>query len=170
MTGPPMWPEIIRVAGEVARSEPQVSMVCGYDKTPESRNALGVAIDLGGRLSAFLHVVHAIDLRDYPIDPDRPDFEEKAAATLAEEERVATGLLRHYPWGWRYLAGRGDPARLLMRVADEHDALMIVIGSKGEGLHVLVERLISPAVSHRLIERAKRPVLIVSHPPAPGSQ
>jgi nucleotide-binding universal stress UspA family protein len=170
MTGPTLRPQIIRVAGEVARSEPQVSVVCGYNQTPESRDALGVAVDVGGRLSAFLHVVHAIDLRDYPIDPDRPDFEEKAAATLAEEERVATGLLRHYLWGWTYLAGRGDPARLLMSVADEHDALMIVVGSKGEGLHVLVERLISPAVSHRLIERAKRPVLVVSHSPVPGSR
>jgi nucleotide-binding universal stress UspA family protein len=170
MTATPLRPETIRVAGEAARSEPQVSMVCGYDRTPESRDALGVAVDLGGRLSAFLHVVHAIDLRDYPIDPDRADYEEKGAATLAEEKRVATELLRHYPWGWTYLAGRGDPARLLMSVADHHDALMIVVGSKGEGLHVLVERLISPAVSHRLIERAKRPVLIVSHSAVSGSQ
>jgi nucleotide-binding universal stress UspA family protein len=138
-------------------------MVLGYDRTPESREAFAVAVDLGSRLSAFLHVVHAIDLRDYPIDPDIPDWEEKASATLAEERNIATELLRHYVWGWNYLAGRGDPARLLMSVADEHDALMIVVGSRGEGLHVLGERLISPAVSHRLIDRSKHSVLVVGH-------
>ncbi len=162
MTGTAVRPQIIEVAGGPSRSEPHVSMVLGYDRTPESRNAFDVTLDLGARLMAFLHVVHAIDLRDYPIDPDSADWEAKAAATLAEERKIATGLLRQYPWGWSYLAGRGDPARLLMSVADDHDALMIVVGSKGEGLHVLVERLISPAVSHRLIERAKRPVLVVS--------
>jgi nucleotide-binding universal stress UspA family protein len=162
-------PHVIRVAGEASRSEPRVSMVLGYDRTPESRGAFEVALDLGGRLSAFLHIVHAIDLRDYHIDPDLPDFEEKAATTLAEERRIAIALLRHYLWGWTYLAGRGDPVRLLMSVADEHDAIMIVVGSRGEGLHVLVERLVSRAVSHRLIERAKRPVLVVSGLPARAS-
>jgi nucleotide-binding universal stress UspA family protein len=155
-------PQVNRVAGEAARSEPRVSMVLGYDQTPESLDALTVALELGGRLSAFLHVVHAIDLQDYPIDPDTRDFEEKAAAMLAEERRVASELLRPYLWGWTYLAGHGDPASLLMRVANEHEALMIVVGSRGEGLHVLVERLISPAVSHRLIERSRRPVLVVN--------
>jgi len=64
--------------------------------------------------------------------------------------------------GWTYQTGRGDPARLLISVADEHDALMIVVGSRGEGLHVFVERLISPSVAHRLIEHSRRPVLVVS--------
>jgi nucleotide-binding universal stress UspA family protein len=94
-------------------------MVLGYDHTPESRDAFEVAVDLSGRLSAFLHVVHAIDRRDYPIDLDLPNFAEEAEATLAEERRVATALLHHYLCGWTYLAGLGDPGRLLS-VADEH--------------------------------------------------
>jgi nucleotide-binding universal stress UspA family protein len=169
MTGTAVRPQIIRVAGEASRSDPQVSIVVGYDRTPQSREAVAVAMDLGSRLGSFLHVVHAIDLRDYPIDPDAHDWEDKAAETLAEARRVATALLHHYVWGWTYLAGRGDPARLLMSVANEHDALMIVVGSRGEGLHVLVERLISPPVSHRLIDRSRRPVLVVNRPPANAS-
>jgi nucleotide-binding universal stress UspA family protein len=156
--------ELFRIAGGDARSEPQASLVVGHDRMPESREALGVAIDLASRMCAHIHVVHAVDLTDYPINPDAPDWEEKAQITLAEERKAVTQLLRNHVWGWTYLVGRGDPARLLISVANELDSLMIIVGSRGEGLHLVVERLISPAVSHRLIERARRPVLVVSHP------
>jgi nucleotide-binding universal stress UspA family protein len=153
--------ELIRIAGDEEEAELRASIVVGHDRMPESRNALVVAIGFASRLSAHVHVVHAADLRDYPIDPDAADWEERAADALVEERKVATELLRSHLWGWTYLAGRGSPAQLLMSVANEHDSLMIVLGSRGEGLHVLLERLISPAVTHRLIERSRCPVLVV---------
>lgn len=140
------------------------SIVVGFDRFAESHDALDVGISFAARLGAHIHVVHAKHLDDYPIDPDAADWEEKAQETLVEERLAAVEALRSHTYGWTYHAARGDPAKVLISVADEHDALMIVVGSRGEGWRLTFERLIQPAVSHRLIEHARRPVLVVSHP------
>lgn len=52
--------------------------------------------------------------------------------------------------------GRAGPTRRdeviraveLARAADDHDALLIVVGTRGEGLRVAILRLIEPSVSH----------------------
>ena len=64
--------------------------------------------------------------------------------------------------------GRGDPALRLNQVAKEHDALMVIVGSRGEGVRAALGRLIQPAVSHRLIHDARFPVLVVRHPHEPS--
>jgi hypothetical protein len=46
------------------------ALVVGHDRFPESDHALTTAADLAGRLHAFVHVVHAVCLDDYPVDPD----------------------------------------------------------------------------------------------------
>lgn len=140
------------------------SIVIGFDRHSESHDALEVGIGFAARLGAHIHVVHAKDLEDYPIDPDAADWEEQAEKAVAEERLAAVEALRNHAYGWTYHDGRGDPASALISVADEHDALMIVVGSRGEGWRFILERLFEPAVSHRLIEHARRPVLVVSHP------
>ena len=51
----------------------------------------------------------------------------------------------------------GDPADALLRVAQSRDAREIVVGSRGRGRF----RSILGSVSHELLERADRPVVIV---------
>lgn len=114
--------------------------------------------------AAQLHVVHAVNLADYPIDPDRPDWDEQARRTLGEERAAVAAVLGDHRTGWTYQARHGGPARLLVAVADEHGALMIIVGSRGEGWRVVLERLLAPSASHRLIRRCQRPVLVVSRP------
>jgi nucleotide-binding universal stress UspA family protein len=143
---------------------PQATLVLGYDRRPESQDALQVAVDMARRLSAQLHVVHAIDLDDYPIDPESADWDDQARLVLAGERAVVASVLGEHSTGWTYQAGHGDPATFLVAVADEHDAIMIIVGSRGEGWRVSLERLLSPSVSHRLINDCQRPVLVVSHP------
>jgi len=137
------------------------SIVLGHDRQPQSQAALAVAIDLACRLSAHLHVVHAIDLSDAPIDPDDADWEAQTKRALATERDEIAASLRGHATGWSYRVGHGDPARLLADTADESEALMIIIGSRGEGLRASVGRLGSAPVSHRLIQHAKQPVLVV---------
>lgn len=157
----PGLPEVVDVEGHDV-SHP--SIVVGFDRHGESHDALDVGIGFAARLGAHVHVVHARNVDDYPIDPDAADWESQAAENLVEERLAAVEALRNHAYGWTYHAARGDPANALISVADEHDALMIVVGSRGEGWRLRVERLIEPAVSHRLIEHAHRPVLVVSHP------
>jgi nucleotide-binding universal stress UspA family protein len=54
----------------------------GHCRDAASHAALEVAANLAVRLHAELHVVHCIDLSDYPIHPDAHDWEAQAQAHL----------------------------------------------------------------------------------------
>ena len=138
-----------------------VHLVLGYDASLASQGALAVATNLAGRLQAELHIVHAIALTDYPIDPDRADWEEQGSLALAAEREAIEAALRFHSSGWTYHEWRGEPVRLLCQLADAHEALMVIVGinhaGRGAGLH----RLITGSVSRRLTEQAPCPVLVV---------
>ena len=140
------------------------TLVLGHGRDASSDRALTVAADLGRRLGARLHVVHALCLEDYPIDSDAADWEEQGAAAVAEERRHVEHLLARAPLQWSYEARRGEPAAVLTRAADEHDALMIVVGSRGESLRRALARLADPSVSHGVIGHQRHPVLVVPLP------
>jgi nucleotide-binding universal stress UspA family protein len=62
---------------------------------------------------------------------------------------------------WTYEARHGDPAKVLCGVAEERNALLIVVGSRGEGLRRALGRLVDPSISHGVIQHQHRPVLVV---------
>lgn len=150
----------LRIAG-TARDPSGTSLVVGHDRHPAADAALRVAVDLARRLRADLHVVHGVDLFDYPIDPDAADWEQQALAALAEQRRRVHAALADFPLAWTYQAGHGSPAGLLGRVAEETAALMIIVGSHGEGPGATFERLLAGSVSRTVLRRQHRPVLIV---------
>jgi nucleotide-binding universal stress UspA family protein len=154
---------VVHLAGRAGHDN-GTTLVVGFDRSPEARAALACAAELGIRLGAHLHVVHAISLDDYPIDPDVGEWEDEARRMLEGERADLTAILSDHPCGWSYLAGRGDPVELLVESADERDALMIVVGTRGEGLRGAVHRLLGPSISHGLIGHAERPVLVVKEP------
>lgn len=156
---------------ELERGEPsgqaRAAMVVGFDRSAASLGALGKAAEIGEMLRAELHVVHAIDLSDYPVDPDADDWEEQAAKSLQDERDRVSTTLADYPCGWSYVALRAEPADALNRIAEQYEALMIVVGTRSHGWRHLFERLSGPSVSHRLINHGHRPVLVVGyHPPS----
>ncbi len=142
---------------------PTSAIVVGFDRSAASLAALGKAAELGGRMGAELHVVHAVDLDDYPVDPDGDDWEEQAATNLEEEHQRVTAALAGYPCPWSYLPVRAEPAEALTRTAEQVDAAMIVVGVRSHGWRHVLERLAGPSVSHRLINHCHRPVLVVSY-------
>jgi nucleotide-binding universal stress UspA family protein len=142
------------------------TLVVGHSRDLSSDHALAVAADLGRRLHARLHVVHMVDSGDYPIEIDGADWEGQIDQDLpAQRERVER-ILAGAGLGWTYEARNGNPAVELAQAAEEHQALLIVVGTRGEGLRVAITRLmlIEPSVSHRLIHRQHRPVLVVPAP------
>ena len=147
------------------------SIVVGYASSAASRHAVTVAAELAADLGTRLHVVHVVDLRDYPVDPDLPDWEQQGAARLAAERAEVDALLADWPGEWSYDLQRGDPARALTAIAAREHARMIVVGSRAaSGLGVALERLAGAvrSVPHAL-ERADIPVLVVpDHPVAKG--
>ena len=153
---------VVELERGAATGKTQAALVVGYDRAAPSMAALSKAAEIGEQLEAELHVVHAVDLADYPVDPDADDWEEQAAKSLEEDRHKVSDALADYPFGWSYLALRADPAEALNRVADQFEAVMIVVGIRSAGRLRLLERLSGPSVSHRLISHCHRPVLVVS--------
>lgn len=157
----------IRIDGPDADENPVTTLVLGHARDPASAHALEVAADLARRLHAHLHIVHGVDLADYPIDPDAADWEQQADRALAEQHRQVDVAMASAPNSWTYHAARGDPVSLLTVVATEHDALMIIVGTRGEGFGATLERMLGRSVSHGVIRRQHRPVLVVPPPDEP---
>jgi nucleotide-binding universal stress UspA family protein len=141
-------------------------IVAGYADSAASRHALTVAAELARDLGARLSVVHVVESRDYPVDPDLPDWEQQGAARLAQERAEVEDSLADWPIDWQYELWRGDPARALADAAGRLQARLIVVGTRGEsGLGAALERLLgaSRSVAHAL-EHAQIPVLVVPAP------
>ena len=155
-------PHRLALPGAGKGAAAHTTLVMGFDLSPGSQCALEVAADLACRLDAHLHVVHVVDLSDYPIDPDDANWEERAQEALAMEQETVRAALSSFEVFWTYHAWRGNPAALLIKVADEYDALMVVIGASREGLAPAVSHLLNPSVSRGLTgRRGRRPVLVV---------
>ena len=149
-------------------SDPAVTtLVVGYGPDPGGDHILDRAADLARRLRARLHIVHVVTLDDYPIDPDVADWEQHAERELAQQNDRVGRALANRGVDWEYETRRGDPAVELCRAAHEHDALLIVVGTRGEGLRTVISRLLEPSVSHAVIGHQHRPVLVVPPPPSP---
>jgi nucleotide-binding universal stress UspA family protein len=162
VTGPEEARRVV-VAEREAQHGSEVTLVVGFARDDVSRAALAVAADLAGRLAARLVVVHAVDLTDYPVDPEADDWEEQARRTLAEERSTVQQLLATHRFGWCYEAHPGSPVDALVTVAEAHDALLIVVGRHRSQVSEGVRRLLGGSVSRRLVAAAGRPVLVVPH-------
>lgn len=145
-----------------------LTLLVGHGRGPSSDHALHVAVDLGRRLGAQLHVVHTICGNDYPVALDGWDWAAQGAEAIAEERRHVEGLLAGAGLPWTYEERNGDPATELAQAAAEHDALLIVVGTRGEGFRRALARLLDPSVSHGVIQRQRRPVLLVPVPDGTG--
>jgi nucleotide-binding universal stress UspA family protein len=137
-------------------------LVVGYDKHPASHQAVLVAARLAEALDAHLTVMHVVDIEDYPIDPDRADWEEAAEKQIALEEEHAVAMLEGRPVRWSYQTVRGDPAGQLAKTASDLDAMFIVVGATGKNV---VRRLTHGSVPQSLFRHQPRPVIVVPEPP-----
>jgi nucleotide-binding universal stress UspA family protein len=148
-----------------------ISLVVGHSRAPASQQALRVARDLAGRLNARLYIVHAITLGDYPVDPDAADWDQRAEEALAGQHEQVHAALAGCPQPWTYSVARRDPVSLISAVAEENNALMIIVGTRGPGVGATIERWCAGSVSHGLLRRQHRPVVIVraSRSPLRGS-
>lgn len=141
---------------------PGCQLVVGYDRHDAAPRALAFAADLADRLGGDLHIVHAINLSDYPLDPDTENWEEQARETLRGEERAIGEALADYSGHWSFHAAHGDPVRLLGDVAEQTDALMVVIGAHGHGFGATVARMLGGSTEYHLLAgNATRPVVVV---------
>lgn len=132
-------------------------VIVGYDGSPESRQAVVLAAERAGPDGTVVPLYVAPPTSNWLGTPyyDRAvEAHHHAAHTLlAEIDELPTGTTAIEPE-----VIEGDPADALLRVAEIRDAAEIVIGSRAQGRF----RSMLGSVSHELIERADRPVVIVA--------
>jgi nucleotide-binding universal stress UspA family protein len=140
-------------------------LVVGWDRQPASTAALRFAIGLAERLNAHLHVVHIVDVDDLPIDPDAWDWGQQIDAALATDAESARALLDQLGVAnWTYRTVHGRPPDVLADLAEDVDAVMIVLGAPRGGMHSFIDTFAGQSVSHQLARKHGRPVLLVPEP------
>lgn len=143
------------------------SIVCGVDGSPDSQAALTVAAQFADRLGSTLILAHVAEpayvayAAAYPLGgtagpltvAEETESKEEDSARLLGRVAVAAGL----PDAERRTA-IGHPAERLAELADEENAELIVVGSRGRGA---LKSAFLGSVSYSLVGIARCPVLIV---------
>lgn len=145
------------------------SIVCGVDGSPEAEAALGVAARLADRLGLRLVLANVVEHARLPsatVGPvggvgtaaraplgdvlaEQVRAGERLLAAMAEQANVETG-------GNRVVSGLAGER--LADLADEEDAELIVVGSRGRGAF---RAAFLGSVSASLVGLARCPVLVV---------
>jgi nucleotide-binding universal stress UspA family protein len=143
------------------------TIVCGVDGSADSRAAVEVAAQLADRLGSTLILAHVAEVAHVPYAAAYPlggfegpmtiahetESQEEAAARLLEGVAADAGLTAA-----ERRVTTGHPAERLADLADQEDAELIVVGSRGRGAF---KATFLGSVSHNLIGVARCPVLIV---------
>jgi phosphoglycerate kinase len=141
--------------------------VDGSEHSLEAVRKIGSLVDAKGAEISLVYVQKPMPLvtPDTWIDPEikrEREIERRLEAERVFAEANAAlarqGLISHMQ-----IAIEGDPADEILRVADEIGASLIAMGSHGKGG---VLSLIMGSVSRKVVNQARRPVLIVRMPDA----
>jgi nucleotide-binding universal stress UspA family protein len=143
------------------------AIICGLDGSPDSQRALEVAARLAKRLGSRLVLAHVAEVVHVPYAAAYPfggaggptaqaneiDVEEKAGERLLEQAADAFRLENV-----ERRVEVGVPAERLADLADDEEAELIVVGSRGRGA---LKSAFLGSVSGSLVGVARCPVLIV---------
>ncbi|HET6869988.1 MAG TPA: universal stress protein [Solirubrobacteraceae bacterium] len=133
-----------------------LTIVIGYDGSEAARRGLARVRGLGPRVGRVIVVAVAPDLRSAGLSSeltggefDGPRLGEEASALLdaAEDPRVETRTMA------------GDPAAVLVEVAREAAADLLVVGRRGSDF---VARTLLGSVAQRIVQQAPCDVLVVA--------
>lgn len=142
-------------------------LIVGYDGSESARHALRAACELV-QPDGVVTVVHAYDV-PWQADayPWFEDFKEVCREVAEEVLEPAKEICGEYRAGANFKTAIGKPAEVLAELAQSDDAELIVVGTRGLG----TVRAAIGSVTHRLLHRARCPVLVVPESePEPGSK
>jgi len=133
------------------------------DFSEVARKALGFIARLKGAGAEEIVVLHVIDSRNFDALPSHMpmDFVQIQKAweeRAAEEIKVIAGELRAQGYRVKERLESGVPFGEILRVAEEENASVIVLGSHGKSN--LAEMFLG-SVSEKVIRKSKKPVLVV---------
>jgi len=147
--------------GELLAAHDGPCLIVAVGRGMHSSQVLPTSTDLAARLRAQLHVIHVVDEADYPVDPDGPGWEERAAEELQRRERGVRDELVSFAQPWSYHAVHGHPGAVLRDLGNVHQPLMLIVGAGAGGVGGLLERAAFGFPSSSLLHHSDRPVLVV---------
>lgn len=135
------------------------NIVFGTDGSAGSNAAFDVVRQLATSSGARVYAVHVVELVGgkgglYPMAADEDVVEDEVRKQI--DQLSAAGV------GAELIVQRtthGGPAKIICEVAAKVDADLIVVGNRGRSP---ISELLTGSVPIRLLELAKRPVLVVS--------
>jgi nucleotide-binding universal stress UspA family protein len=140
-------------------------IVCGVDGSAQARDAAVTALRLADRLGERLMLVHVTPTQTLlPVDSVSPDtdpstYVRSAELAYSEAEQAFDSLSPDVASADADRVVRlGRPAVVLAEVAAEHDAEIIVVGSRGRGAW---RSAVLGSVSAEIARLAPCPVMIV---------
>lgn len=140
------------------------TILVGVDGSPESDRAATFATTLAMQLGAEIVAAHAVGLLDvWPEHPEEGTAHNSHEHVVALMEGPWTETIRRLGVRPRIALLDGPPGRVLLELADEIDADLIVVGSRGAGQ---AELFALGDTSTKLAHRSARPILIVPPPRA----
>ena len=144
--------------------QPPRPVVVGIDGSADARRALCLAGEISIRLGADVVVVHGIGLTDV-IDGRRVASSEYLVEIEERFGRWCEALRSVGVERWTPRLEHGPPVDVVLDVAREVDAGVIVVGRHGSGQR---PELLLGSTAHQVAERSRCPVLIV--PPVGRSE
>jgi nucleotide-binding universal stress UspA family protein len=136
------------------------TIVVAYDETPPAKRALtrvaqlAKAFDAKVVVTSVAPLLHSSPRAIAQVDPtdSLADHDEELAGARAyfEEQGITPDLVH----------ATGDPATSIVRLAEERNADLVVVGTREPGV---VDRVLRQSVSQNVARHSRRDVLIV-HP------
>lgn len=133
-------------------------LLVALDHSAASEHVLAAARDLAALSKAEVWVMHLREREVMPrtgLVPTESDDEATAGVKAAVEMLTAAGIKAH---GLVDDAVFGHAARYIVEAAEEHDAGVIVMGSRGRSD---LAGLVLGSTAHKVIHLSNRPVLVV---------
>ena len=125
------------------------TIVVGYDDEGAARRALDRALEEAKASGARLVVVSVVEL---PLDPEGPQKELEPVLAHARQRVAAEGVSADFLWA------AGDPANVLVDVARDRSASLVVVGSHHHGF---LAKLVGADVAAEVKRSAGADVLVV---------
>ena len=134
-------------------------IVVGYDGSDCAKAALRVAVEVGRAYGEPVTIAFGFDVS--PVGGELHDYHEALRELATKRLEEARALVGDDAGQVDAVIVEEEPAQALVQLADERDARVIVVGTRGEGP---LRGALLGSTPHKLLHLSDRPVLVVPAP------
>ncbi|HEV3055761.1 MAG TPA: universal stress protein [Solirubrobacteraceae bacterium] len=134
-------------------------IVVGYDGSDTAKEAVRVAVEVAKAYGEKVVIAYGYELN--PVAGELHDYHLALKDTATKRLNEATELAKTDGVEIEAVIVERSPAQGLVELADERDARVIVVGTRGESP---IRGALLGSTPHKLLHLADRPVLVVPSP------